>query len=216
MRRVFASLRSRSAVYGCSWTSVHVKRRGPRLFEQSRASDRSMTDPPMTTSRTVTLTQARLKQLLYYDPETGIFTWKVRTSNRVRLGDVAGTPDKKGYIIIGVDGTHYKAHVLAWLYVTGSYPSNLLDHRNRIKFDNSFTNLREATKSENGFNRDTPVNNTSGVVGVSWSKVSNAWQARIHIRGKTTHLGLFVRFEDAVLARHEAELKLFGEFRRTA
>jgi hypothetical protein len=70
----------------------------------------------------VSLTAERLREVLDYNPETGVFTWKVRTSIRVVAGKVAGSVGKRGYLIIGVGGRNYYAHRLAWLHMTGEWP----------------------------------------------------------------------------------------------
>lgn len=70
------------------------------------------------------LTAERLRSLLRYDPDTGTFVWAARTSNRIKIGDVAGRPHNRGYVAIGVDGRVYLAHRLAWLWVTGNWPAS--------------------------------------------------------------------------------------------
>lgn len=110
------------------------------------------------------LTQARLKELLHYDPETGVWTRLVATSNSIRIGDVAGGVNH-GYVRISVDGRKYSAHRLAFLYQTGAWPSAEVDHWNLDKADNSWGNLRGATRSQNIANTSTRINNairTSG------------------------------------------------------
>src|SRR5690606_33911522 len=97
------------------------------------------------------LTQARLKQLLDYDPTTGIFTRRVSRGG-MKKGSVAGFTSVKGYTVIGVDGKLYSAHRLAWLYVYGVMPREI-DHRNRVKTDNSILNLREASRAMNNQNK---------------------------------------------------------------
>ena len=89
------------------------------------------------------LTQSELKSLLHYDPETGLFTWIAPLSNRVQVGDVCSTVAPIGYILIGVRGQKLYAHRLAWLYMTGEWPENQIDHINCVKTDNRWANLRE-------------------------------------------------------------------------
>src|SRR5690606_34614864 len=99
------------------------------------------------------LTQQRLKELLYYDPETGIFTRLVgRSGPRARAGDVAGSDNGKGYIRIYVDGRPYKAHRLAWFYMHGEWPEEI-DHRNGERADNRLSNLRPVTRQQNNLNQ---------------------------------------------------------------
>lgn len=87
------------------------------------------------------LTQKYLKEILYYNPFTGIFIWKRYRSRFVKPGDIAGTKVKYGYIHIGIDGKIYKAHHLAWLYIHGYFPENQIRHINHIKDDNRIENL---------------------------------------------------------------------------
>jgi hypothetical protein len=94
------------------------------------------------------LTQARLKELLDYNPDTGIFTRKVSRPG-FRVGDVAGSLTERGYIKIGIDGKNYSAHRLAWLYVHGKSPDNCIDHINGVRDDNRISNLRDVTSQEN-------------------------------------------------------------------
>ncbi|MCK9994454.1 MAG: hypothetical protein Dbin4_02974, partial [Alphaproteobacteria bacterium] len=95
------------------------------------------------------LTQSRLKELLHYDPDTGVFTRRVQTSSNARVGDVAGCLHPEGYRHIQIDGKRYAAHRLAWLYMTGEWPTNQLDHLNGVRDDNRWGNLREATHGQN-------------------------------------------------------------------
>lgn len=151
----------------------------------------------------------RLHELLKYDSESGIFTWKVRTSKRVKKGQIAGTVKDDGYIRIRIDGTLYLAHRLAWLYHYGTFPENEIDHINRNKSDNRIGNLRDVDRVTNAINKDLQSNNESGVAGVRWSKGSNKWRAYIGVEGKTIQLGYFVEFHEAVNARKNAEV-LYG------
>lgn len=104
------------------------------------------------------LTQARLKEILHYDPDTGIFTRRLDRGPNAPKDSVAGTPDKNGYIVIKVDFTQYKAHRLAWLYIYGVWPNNQIDHINHIVDDNRIVNLRDVTNSENQANRRDRIN----------------------------------------------------------
>lgn len=149
------------------------------------------------------LTQEHLKEVLEYDPETGIFRWKVSHS-RVRAGAIAGTLNPRGYIQIMVDGRCYQAHRLGWFYVHGNMPPNEIDHINHIRDDNRLCNLRLATHTENQRNLSIQRNNSSGFAGVSWNKSSKKWKAQIQINGKQQHIGYFDKIEDAAMARKAA------------
>ena len=95
------------------------------------------------------LTQSELKELLNYNPQTGIFTRKTHLNKHCKINDIAGHKTKHGYVTINIKSKIYYAHRLAWLYVHGEMPKNVIDHINRIKHDNSAKNLRWVTASEN-------------------------------------------------------------------
>lgn len=161
-----------------------------------------------------TLTQGRLKELLDYFPDTGLFKWKVFRGNTAKPKTIAGSIDSNGHGQIKVDGITYQAHRLAWLYVNGVWPSKEIDHRNGIRNDNHIANLREANHSENGQNqrKARTDNKSSGILGVTWHKRDKKWRAQIGIAGKKKWLGAF----DTPEAAHSAyitakrELHQFG------
>lgn len=145
-----------------------------------------------------TLTPERVREILHYDLETGIFT-------RRRLGKIAGTENDSGYLVIGLDGKYYRAHRLAWLYVYGEWPTELIDHKNRIRTDNRIDNLRQSNRSENTQNTVTQ-RSSSGVRGVS--RMGEKWKAQIAIDGKDIYLGLFRTVAEASAAYSSAAAKL--------
>jgi len=153
------------------------------------------------------LTQNKLKELLHYNPETGIFTWVSRPSNRIYVGKEAGNKIKNGYIIIGVCGSLYLAHRLAWLYMTGEWPESQIDHKDHVRNNNIFFNLRKATNLENSKNKSPSKNNTSGITGVYWAKHITKWMSSIGIDRKQKHIGVFNDKWDAICARKSAENK---------
>lgn len=158
------------------------------------------------------LTLERLQTLLRYDPATGLFTRLIAPGKRSDLvGTVAGSINQ-GYILINVDSRRYKAHRLAFFYMTGEWPKALVDHRNRMKSDNRWVNLRGATKAQNEQSKGASVANTSGAKGVYWNKHARKWQAYIKTDGKARYLGLFASFDNAAAVRKAEEQRLFGEF----
>lgn len=116
------------------------------------------------------ITQARLKELLNYDPETGIFTRLTYGKGNFYIGSVAGGRTKNRYIAINLDKKIYLAHRLAHLYMTGKLPKDQIDHINNIRDDNRWCNLREATRAENMTNRGPNKNSKTNVKGVSICK----------------------------------------------
>lgn len=156
--------------------------------------------------KTESLTQERLKEVLHYDPETGVFTWAMNRT-RASKGRVAGGVDGHGYRIIAIDGVRHSAHRLAWLYLYGFYPDEI-DHQNHVRTDNRLINLRATDRSGNGRNISKPINNKSGVIGVSWAKRLGKRYDKWEVRVCGEFLGYFDDFFEAVCKRKSAELKL--------
>lgn len=153
------------------------------------------------------LTQERLKDLLDYDSNTGLFTWRVYRARGAKIGQTAGSYSDTGYIDIRVDGRLYRAHRLAWLYLHGYFPENDIDHIDRVKINNKASNLRVVSKSCNSRNTGIRVTNTSGIKGVSWLNSRQRWYPQITVNGKPIYLGIFKDKTEAVIARWEAEKK---------
>lgn len=151
------------------------------------------------------ISQEKLKSILDYDRETGVFTWKKSYCSHSIIGKKAGNKHPNGYIRIQVLGKMYRAHRLAWLIVYGYLPENAIDHINRNASDNRISNLREVSTVCNIRNTGNFSHNTSGVKGVCWSKSKNMWEPKIKVMGLTKHLGRYRDFDDAVCARLAAE-----------
>lgn len=166
----------------------------------------------------MTVTVERLRDLLNYDPETGVFTWRIGRKGRgCAAGAVAGrVRDHDGYCRLGIDGERYFAHQLAWLHVHGEWANSDLDHINGQPDDNRIANLRIATGSENLANARRPCHNTSGFKGVSWHRVAGKWRATIKKNRVPIHIGHFTSAEDAHAAYVAKAKELFGEFARAA
>jgi hypothetical protein len=148
--------------------------------------------------------QAELKTLLSYDPLTGKFTWKVKPCTWINVGDEAGHVARNGYIQIRLGGTLYYGHRLAFLYMKGVWPPKLVDHDNRNRSDNSWTNLLEASELQNMRNCTRSKNNSSGVNGVLWDRQKNKWMAHITVNYKKKFLGYFDDIPAAAAARAAA------------
>lgn len=162
------------------------------------------------------LTQERLKELLHYDPETGIFTWLQNRKAVAKKGDKAGfkvyfRPGRDlPYVYTAVDNCKYPIHCLAFLYMTGSFPINGVDHINGDSSDNRWANLRDVPTSENNKNFRLKRNNTTGVSGVfydRWTQSRNKWRAHIFDKGKRIDLGRHPDLESATKVRKAAEVE---------
>ena len=162
------------------------------------------------------VTQALLLALFIYDRATGILYWRVNRGARARAGDEAGTLRADGYRIVKIGYKLYYAHRIIWCMEMGHWPEHEIDHINGVKDDNRWSNLREATRSQNGRNSKTPKTNTSGYKGVSWYKQKGKYRAKIKHNGKPIHLGYFDTAEAASRAYQRAARKYHGEFRRTS
>lgn len=164
------------------------------------------------------LDQQFLKEVLHYEPDTGVWKWLQRTSPRVAVGTVAGSIDQArhgGYVKIFIGNRAYKAHRLAFLYMTGAWPTGPVDHINHQRADNRWSNLREATASENGGNRVRSRNNRSGVKGVHVDPTKAGvprYIATIYGDGRNHYLGTFNTLEEARVAYAEAAVKRYGSF----
>ncbi len=154
---------------------------------------------------------ACLRRILDYDPKTGRFVWLVGKGRRVRPGMVAGTVDD-GYLRVRIDGTAYRAHRLAWLFMTGSWPPSIVDHKNRDGTDNRWKNLRLASHSLNQANSERRPG-VSGFRGV-FPHESGGWGARIVVQGTRRRIGRFQTTGEARAAYQAAARDAFGDFAR--
>ena len=157
------------------------------------------------------ITQEELKELLDYNSETGVFTWKVSPARQVFSGDIAGTKRKDGYIQIKVKNELILSHRLAWIYMYGYLPK-YIDHINGQRDDNRIINIREVSNQQNSLNSKISKNNTSGIKGVYWDKSRNKWTVRLSIDGKCK---FFKRFNDLDLAKlviEEVRIKYHGKY----
>jgi len=157
----------------------------------------------------------RLKQLLSYDPETGVFRWIAEPKGGRKIGAVAGQQDGK-YWRINVDRKLHRAHRLAWAFVHGEWPADQIDHRDNNPLNNAISNLRPASNAKNCANRGARSDSKSGVRGVCWHKRSQMWIAKVTKDGVEHHVGYFASLDEARAARNEAATRLHGEFVRNA
>lgn len=166
-----------------------------------------------------------LMECFDYNHETGSLTWKTRPishfvdswrmnqSNSRNSGKVVEMVSASGYIEMKINGSTYKAHRVIWKIVTGDDP-NMIDHINGNRSDNRITNLRLASRTQNGANRGLSSNNLSGHSGVSYHIRDKKWQSYITVNGLRFYIGSFESLDSAVSARKNSEVKYFGNYRR--
>lgn len=152
-----------------------------------------------------------IRDLIDYNPETGVLTAKVNFSGR-QAGSVIGSQTWQGYYAFSLFGKKCFAHRLAWLLHYGEWPSQPIDHINGIKTDNSIINLRLCSLSQNQFNKPTQKNNTTGVKGVYWNKRDKRYVASVQFNGKKYSAGHHKDIESAKEAVMKLREKLAGEF----
>lgn len=154
------------------------------------------------------LTQAEVRRLFDYDPSTGLLSWRVRTSTRVKVGDIVKCQHPKGYTQVGVHGHRCLVHHIVWLWVHGEAPSCDIDHINRDRADNRIDNLRCVSRTENLLN--SRHKNSSGFPGVH-KTACGKYNAGIHFKRKRVHIGNFETAENAFLAYCDAHVRLYGQ-----
>lgn len=142
-------------------------------------------------------TAFQLREMFEYNPEEGVFSRKVSTNGRYgRAGAVRKSFDKKGYVVVGINGCRYFAHRLAWLYMVGAWPEHMIDHINGVKSDNRFVNLRDVSGFINQQNKHGATNsNALGILGVC--RVKNRFHSAIWVEGKSKRLGSYKTVEEA-------------------
>jgi hypothetical protein len=177
----------------------------------------------------LSITAEIVRKLLDYDPDTGALTWRARSidmfSNgkygRARsrsawnarwAGAVAGRPNTWGHLQIGIYGRRYLSHRLAWLWMTGEWPTNTVDHKDMDPSNNRWENLRLATMSQQNMNQRPGKNNTSGVRGVSYNRLRDKHLVQIRAGGKRVFLKEFDNFIEAVESANAARAEAHGEF----
>lgn len=173
------------------------------------------------------LTYDEISKLLKYDPETGRLFWRKRSPDQFTGGrqtaqhncnawngkhagqEALTADDGHGYRQGAIFDQKYQAHRVIWLLANREWPANKIDHINGIRDDNRLANLRSVTDTENCKNSRIRSDNTSGVIGVCWSKSSRKWHAQIYLGKRKTHIGYFTDLAQAIKARKAAEVE-FG------
>ena len=165
------------------------------------------------------LTQEIVREFLNYDPDTGKLTWRYRDRRWFNTNRAWNTWNSKfarketfcssgshGYLQGEILNKKYVAHRVIWLWMTGEWPKEQIDHINHDRTNNKWYNLREVSKLENCKNQSTR-DNVSGCMGVYFHKRTQKWQASIKNDRKRIHLGYFAILEDAIKARKRAEMR---------
>lgn len=159
------------------------------------------------------LTQQELKSILHYDHNTGIFIWLKSPSRNIKSGSRAGSFDKfNGYHFIRINKIKYGSHRLAFLYMDGFMP-DMVDHKNQIKDDNKWLNLRSCTNQQNQYNKSLQKNNKTGFKGVSFCKKNHRYRAQTRLNGVNKTIGYFETAElasEAYIKYNEIIHKEFG------
>jgi len=160
------------------------------------------------------LTAKRLRELLDYNHETGVFTRRSRNAQHAVAGAVAGSRHRLGYLTISVAGTTNLAHRLAWLYMFGEWPTDGLDidHINGVKHDNRISNLRLSTRSQNCCNRPMRSDNTTGYSNVYFDRSRLSYYAEVRAGGRKRRLCGFASPEAAYVAARELQIEFHGAF----
>lgn len=156
------------------------------------------------------LKHERLLELLYYDPESGFFTWRRNVGKLRLLGKRAGNKTVRGYWLLCVDKIQFSAHHVAWFYMTKTWPPNELDHANGKRTDNRFVNLRLATIEQNAQNSRS--RSWHGYKGIFYCRITRRWRARIKVKKQIVDLGRHAGKEAAARVYDEQAKKYYGEF----
>lgn len=153
-------------------------------------------------------TAEMLRERLHYDPETGAFTWRNSLRAKARVGTRAGNITWRGYEAIWIFGKKRASHRLAWLYMTGDWPADQIDHINRNPADNRWANLRVVDGSENCANRRERPSTNLGGRGVTFHKQTGRWQVQVYANKKINYVGLFTTEAEAAAAAAHARATL--------
>lgn len=155
------------------------------------------------------LTAERAREALHYDPEAGTLTWRINGRGYVRAGRRAGTQNTNGYRYLSLDNHRNCEHRVIWLWMTGAFPAAVIDHKNRVKNDNRWGNLRAATLAQNLANQAPRPGLTKGV---QFDPRSNCWYAHGHLNRRMYNLGTFKTEAEAAARRKAWAEEHYGEF----
>lgn len=159
------------------------------------------------------LTAERLREILHYDPDAGVWRWREKRGCK-RKGAPAGCFNAGGYRVIRIDKCLLRSGRLAWLYTTGEWPQDEIDHRDGDPSNDRWDNLRQATREQNMWNKKHWRTSRNGLKGISWHPKIRRWIAEIGAREGRKYLGCFATAEEAAAAYREAARQHYGEFAR--
>ncbi|AQT27888.1 HNH endonuclease [Pectobacterium phage vB_PatP_CB4] len=159
--------------------------------------------------------QESLKSVLRYVPESGQFYWLISPKWGVEPGTIAGSPNADGYTLIMYKRVSYRANVLAWLYMTGFWPDQEIDHIDTVRSNNAWNNLRKASDCENAQNSSLRRDNKSGIKGISWSTQKGKWVVYIQANKQKFYLGAFTDLDAAKETLNLKRAELHGNFANT-
>jgi len=150
---------------------------------------------------------SELKEDLEYNPDTGLFRWLRYVSPTCSLSWFSGKPSN-GYYTIGYKGKTHKAHRLAWLLVTGDFPTKEIDHIDKDRGNNKWENLRDTSRTINQYNKKKNETKYSSVYpGVRFHKPSKKYTATIRYKRKPYYLGYFLTEKEAYKAYLDKQLE---------
>lgn len=155
-----------------------------------------------------------VRRLFDYRPETGLFYWREQRSWKTPSGSTAGNVARDGYVRVKIDSQPVLAHRLAWLYMTGAWPADEIDHRDLCRTNNRWENLRVASHGQNQSNTRTYRNNRTGLKGARLDARSGKYYAVIVKGSVQTHLGTYQTAQEAHAAYAVAAKQIHGEFGR--
>jgi HNH endonuclease len=154
-------------------------------------------------------TAERVRELFEHDPVAGVLRWRIRTSHRIEVGDIAGhTTSRRGDGQVGIDGGLYQLHCVIWCHVMGEWPVLEIDHIDQNPSNNKMENLRLATRGQNQQNiRQPQSNNRTGVRGVFWNNQRKMFEARVSVVRVMVHRTFHHTLDDAAHAVRVARVK---------
>lgn len=160
------------------------------------------------------LTQKQLQKELVYDLSTGEFHRRIARCNRVEIGDLVGTLDSHGYLQIRVSGRLYLGNRLAWLYMTGDWPPLDIEHRDNVRSNNRWHNLRLTTRVRNGMNRRCRKDSLTKMKNIMQCGEGGRYRVRVSVGRRRVHVGYFDTLKEAEEAHVRAAVRYYGAFGR--